>query len=145
MPRGERTLPRVLFLLFFGGIWTLPPVLRVVLAYGIVLLPAGHGVAPAGLLLLWGFQHFLLVAVLGWAGILALVATLVPPLARRARWLGLAGVVLLASSAACILPLSEEPIVTAASALPFAAFAARFLYLGSSAHRVAREADASQR
>ena len=101
------------------GIWTWPPAVQVIATYGIVLLPAGHGVLPAGCILFLGLERLPLPTWTGWLGVVAVGATLIPPGARRARWLVPIGLAFLLASCLEILRLSEERAVTLASAVPF--------------------------
>lgn len=103
------------------GVWTWPPALQVIGTFGIVLLPAGHGVLPAGAILFLGLERLPLPAWTGWLGIAAVGATLIPPGARQARRLAPIGLAFLLVSCLEILRLSEAAIVTLASMVPFLA------------------------
>jgi hypothetical protein len=92
------------------------------IAYSIVTIGAGHGILPAGLMLLVGLgaASWLPPVVTGWAGVLAAVASCF--LANRPAYLAVfaVAVVLLTVSLVTFIPYSEGVEFSLFTALPFA-------------------------
>ena len=96
--------------------------LIVVLAYGLTIVAAGHGIVPVGLLLVWGpAQGGLLMAgaVLGWLGFAAFAAGFLLRADRRGRYAVLAGLALMAASLFPFMAFSDAPPVTLITGFPF--------------------------
>lgn len=94
--------------------WTL----AVVATFAIALVAAGHGVAPIGLLLIFGLEKFLVPVVLGWLGIAALVLSAVLH-SERAPVLALLGSLLALAAWALFQGASDEPLAGMLGSLPF--------------------------
>jgi hypothetical protein len=97
-------------------------VVGLLLAYAIVTIGAGHGILPAGLMLLVGLgaPSWLPPVVTGWLGVLAAVASCF--LANRPAYLAMfaVAVVSLTISLVTFIPYSEGVEFTLFTALPFA-------------------------
>ena len=90
-----------------------------VASHAIVLVAAGHGVGPVGLLLLFGeAEEYQPGQVFGWLGIVLLVLSAVH--ARSFRLAAPPAMLCLAVSAGAFVSVSEVWIFTAATAIPFA-------------------------
>lgn len=103
-----------------------PMALPVLATYGIVILGAGHGALPAGLLLVFGLTkisgmngELLQTLVAGWLGVALLAPTLIPAIARRTQLLPTVGVVCLLLSVIGLASYSEVMPITLATAVPF--------------------------
>lgn len=98
--------------------WKWTALLVVVFAF--TPLAGGHGVAPLGLLLFLGFEHFLVPTVLGWLGVLALAASPWIP-SSPARALALVGANLLFATLILAQVRTDYPLLAALLSLPFLA------------------------
>ena len=86
--------------------------------YLMVVIVAGHGLGPIGLLLVFGrAPEYVIPMASGWLGLVALILTVVLP-AQLWRWIGIAAVILLVSSWASFLMVSEWKFVTIATSIP---------------------------
>lgn len=91
----------------------------VVLCYCIVLIPRGHGIAPAALLLVVTPDSAIGAAVLGALGLTLLAASLVPGRPALYSRLAVGGLVCLGLSLVAALSLSELVVLTFATMMPF--------------------------
>lgn len=119
--------------------------LGVVLAFGMVLIGAGHGVAPIGLILFLGdAEEWVLPMTVGWTaiGLLAL-AVLVPRLGLHVACVQL-GLLTLAAAWMLFLSLSEILPISFLFSIPFlAAMVARLWFLTAEIRRAAETATVS--
>ena len=94
--------------------------IALVAAFAVVIVAAGHGVGPVGLLLVLGsFSAWGLHMVIGWVGVLLTLAALFCSRVRLHVGLAVGGLVFLAVAWVLFLTASEDPGLTLMTATPF--------------------------
>ena len=94
--------------------------LALVGSFGVVIVAAGHGAGPIGLLLFLGsFSDWGLHLALGWTGVLSTLAALFCSPARFHVGFAASGLAVLAAAWVLFLTASEGPELTLMTSIPF--------------------------